>query len=197
MRAGIRCARIKAADLILRILAGSALAVDAALHSQLAPGYQSAAPGGFGEGNLFLAEAAAAGSGLCVLICGSRRAWILFLLTACCGLAVVLLYPYVDVPAFGLFPAMCEPVWFFEKIFTALAKVARSSLTQILRAQSDLLRGVDACLARLSENAEFQARRLAPDSHGPDPGLRHPGASVKIGACPPTTARQRRTRLPK
>ncbi|MHC6231815.1 hypothetical protein ACX5I6_19975 [Arthrobacter sp. MMS24-T111] len=77
-------------------MAGSALAVDAVVHSQLAPGYQSAAPGGFGEGNLFLAEtAAAAGWGLCVLICGSRRAWIL-----------LLLYRYVDVPAFGSFPAM-------------------------------------------------------------------------------------------
>jgi hypothetical protein len=115
--------RGKTAGLVLRILAAAALAVDAAVHAQLAPGYQSAAPEGFGEGNLFLAEAAAAAmAGLYVLIRGSRPAWILALLTAGGGLAVLLLYRYIDVPAFGPFPAMYEPVWFFEKTLTALAQ---------------------------------------------------------------------------
>lgn len=82
--------RGKTAGLVLRILAAAALAVDAAVHAQLAPGYQSAAPEGFGEGNLFLAEAAAAAAaGLYVLIRGSRPAWILTLLTAGGGLAVL------------------------------------------------------------------------------------------------------------
>lgn len=113
------------AGLILRVLAPAALAVDAIVHARLAPGYQSAAPEGFGEGNLFLAEAvAAAAAGLYVLIRGSRPAWLLALLTAGGGLAVLLLYRYLDVPAFGPFPAMYEPVWFFEKTLTAFAQGA-------------------------------------------------------------------------
>lgn len=108
---------------VLRVLAAAALAVDAIVHARLAPGYQSAAPEGFGEGNLFLAEAAAAvAAGLYVLIRGSRPAWLLALLTAGGGLAILLLYRYIDLPAFGPFPAMYEPVWFAEKTLTALAQ---------------------------------------------------------------------------
>ncbi|MHC6231830.1 hypothetical protein ACX5I6_20050 [Arthrobacter sp. MMS24-T111] len=132
VKAGNRSARITAARLILRVLAAAALAVDAAVHAQLAPGYQSAAPEGFGEGNLFLAEAVvAAVAGLYVLIRGSRPAWILALLTAGGGLAVLLLYRYIDVPAFGPFPAMYEPVWFFEKTLTAFAQVLATLLAAI------------------------------------------------------------------
>ncbi|MGA7203841.1 MAG: hypothetical protein WBX27_04325 [Specibacter sp.] len=110
---------------VLRVLAVAGLAVDAVVHFRLAPGYQSAAPGGLGEGNLFIAEAAvAAVVGLYVLIRGSRPAWILALLTAGGGLAVLLIYRYVNVPAFGPFPAMYEPVWFFEKTLTAIAQAA-------------------------------------------------------------------------
>jgi len=117
------------APAVLRVLAAAALAVDAVVHARLAPGYQSAAPEGLGEGNLFLAEAAAATvAGLYVLIRGSRPAWILALLTAGGGLAVLLLYRYVDVPAFGPFPAMYEPVWFFDKTLTALAQTAAALL---------------------------------------------------------------------
>ncbi len=114
-----------AAALVFRVLAAAGLAVDAVVHARLAPGYQAAAPGGFGEGNLFLAEAvAAAAVGLYVLIRGSRPAWVLALLTAGGGLAVLLLYRYIQIPAFGPFPAMYEPVWFFDKTLTALAQAA-------------------------------------------------------------------------
>ncbi len=108
---------------VLRVLAAAALAVDAVVHALLASGYQSASPAGFGEGNLILSEAAVATVvGLYVLIRGSRPAWMLALLTAGGGLAVMLLYRYFDVPAFGPFPAMYEPVWFFEKSLTALSQ---------------------------------------------------------------------------
>ncbi len=114
-----------AAGVALRVLTAAALGVDAVVHARLAAGYQSAAPEGIGEGNLFLGEAAAAVvAGLYVLIRGSRPAWVLALLTAGGGLAVLLLYRYVDVPAFGPFPAMYEPVWFFDKTLTALAQAA-------------------------------------------------------------------------
>ncbi|MET3812129.1 hypothetical protein [Arthrobacter sp. UYEF3] len=114
-----------AANVILRILAAATLTVDAVVHARLAPGYQSAASEGLGEGNLFLAEAAAAALvGLYVLIRGSRAAWVLALFTAGGGLAVLLLYRYIDIPAIGPFPAMYEPVWFFDKTLTALAQAA-------------------------------------------------------------------------
>jgi hypothetical protein len=132
-----RPGRGNAAELVLRVLAAAALAVDAVVHARLAPGYQSAAPEGLGEGNLFLAEAAAAAAaGLYVLIRGSRPAWILALLTAGGGLAVLLLYRYIDVPAVGPFPAMYEPIWFFDKTLTALAQ----ALAVILSAAALFLR---------------------------------------------------------
>lgn len=111
--------------IILRVLTAAALGVDAVVHVRLAPGYQSAAPDGIGEGNLFLVEAAAAAAtGLYVLIRGSRPAWALTLVAAGGGLVVLLLYRYIDIPAFGPVPAMYEPVWFFEKTLTALAETA-------------------------------------------------------------------------
>jgi hypothetical protein len=111
--------------MVLRVLAAAGLGVDAVVHAQLAPGYQSGAPGGLGEGNLFVAEAAvAAVVGLYVLIRGSRPAWVLALLTAGGGLAVLLVYRYIDLPAFGPFPAMYEPVWFLKKTLTAVAQAA-------------------------------------------------------------------------
>ncbi|UUL75543.1 hypothetical protein NG819_15255 [Pseudarthrobacter sp. Fe7] len=121
--------RSSAACLVLRVLAAAALAVDAAIHFRFAPGYQSAAPEGFGEGNLFLAEAlTAAVAGLYVLIRGSRPAWVLALLTAGGGLAVLVLYRYIDIPAFGPFPAMYEPVWFIDKTLTATAQAIATLL---------------------------------------------------------------------
>ncbi|UUL75621.1 hypothetical protein NG819_15730 [Pseudarthrobacter sp. Fe7] len=123
--------RSSAACLVLRVLAAAALAVDAAIHFRLAPGYQSAAPEGFGEGNLFLAEAVtAAVAGLYVLIRGSRPAWLPTLLTAGGGFAVLVLvlYRYIDIPAFGPFPAMYEPVWFSDKTLTATAQAIATFL---------------------------------------------------------------------
>lgn len=128
---------------ILRVLTAVALGVDAVVHARLAPGYQSAAPDGIGEGILFLAEAAAAAAvGLYVLIRGSRPSWGLALVTAGGGLVVLLLYRYIDIPAFGPFPAMYETVWFFEKNLTALAEtvallVATTALTLSRRARGD------------------------------------------------------------
>ncbi|GAC1387653.1 MAG: hypothetical protein NVSMB43_26910 [Pseudarthrobacter sp.] len=117
--------RVVAADRVLRILTTAALGVDAVIHVQLAPGYQAAAPDGIGQGNLFITEAVAAViAGLYVLLRGSRPAWLMALAVAAGGLAAVLLYRYVDVPAFGPFPAMYEPVWYFDKTLTAVAQAA-------------------------------------------------------------------------
>jgi hypothetical protein len=112
-------------SMALRILTALMLFIDAGVHIHLAPGYQAATPGGIGQGNLFLLEGAAAVlSGLYVLIRGSRAAYAVALVVAFSGFVAVVLYRYVDIPAFGPFPAMYDPVWFFEKSLSAVAEGA-------------------------------------------------------------------------
>ncbi len=107
----------------LRVPVASMLVVDAVVHISLAPGYQAAAPGGMGQGNLFYLESAAAlAAALYVLFIGSRRAFLAALIVTGGGLAAVVLYRYVDIPALGPIPAMYEPVWFPEKTFSAAAQ---------------------------------------------------------------------------
>ncbi|WP_284974895.1 hypothetical protein [Arthrobacter sp. efr-133-TYG-104] len=109
---------------LLRLIIVVTLVIDAVVHIRLAPGYQSAAPDGIGEGNLFFFEAAAAAAAaLYVLVRPGKVAYLAALVVAGGGLGVLLLYRYIDVPAFGPFPAMYEPVWFTEKTLTALAQV--------------------------------------------------------------------------
>lgn len=110
-------------NMALRVLTAAALLIDAAVHIQLAPGYQAASPGGIGQGNLFLLESAAAVlAALWVLFRGSRASLAFALVVALSAFAAVVLYRYVDIPAFGPFPAMYEPVWFFEKSLSAVAE---------------------------------------------------------------------------
>ena len=112
-------------NMALRVLTALALFIDAGVHFHLAPGYQSASPGGIGQGNLFLLESAAAVLvGLYVLIRGSRASFALAFLVALSAFAAVMLYRYVDIPAFGPFPSMYDPVWFFEKTLSAVAEGA-------------------------------------------------------------------------
>ena len=68
--------RAGAALALLRAATAAGLAADAAVHAQLAPDYQAAAPGGIGEGNLFLLEAGTAAlAALYVLVRGSGPAY--------------------------------------------------------------------------------------------------------------------------
>ncbi|GAB3560960.1 hypothetical protein GCM10027405_11800 [Arthrobacter alkaliphilus] len=110
-------------DILLRLLVVAALVIDAVVHFDLAPGYQLAAPDGIGQGNLFRLQAAAAVLvALYVLVRGSRPAYAAALLVAGSAFVAVLIYRYVDIPAFGPIPAMYEPVWFFEKTLSAVAE---------------------------------------------------------------------------
>jgi hypothetical protein len=119
-------------NMVLRVLTSLALLVDAGVHIHLAPGYQAATPAGIGQGSLFLLESAAAVlAALYVLIRGSRASYALALAVALSAFAAVVLYRYVDVPAFGPFPAMYDPVWFFEKSLSAAAEGAASLLAGI------------------------------------------------------------------
>ncbi|MET3176647.1 UNVERIFIED_ORG: hypothetical protein ABIB52_004522 [Arthrobacter sp. UYCu721] len=101
-------------SMALRVLTALALFIDAGVHIYLAPGYQAASPGGIGQGNLFLLESAVAVlAALWVLVRGSRASFALALVVALSAFVAVVLYRYVDIPAFGPLPAMYEPVWFF------------------------------------------------------------------------------------
>ena len=116
-------------SMALRVLTALMLFIDAGVHIHLAPGYPAATPGGIGQGTLFLLEGAAAVlSGLYVLIRGSRAAYALALAVAFSGFVAVVLYRYVDIPAIGPFPAMYDPVWFFEKSLSAVAEGAGTIL---------------------------------------------------------------------
>ncbi|MGX7678968.1 hypothetical protein ACSMXN_08715 [Jatrophihabitans sp. DSM 45814] len=107
----------------LRLTTAAGLAVDAVVHAQLASSYQLAAPGGIGQGNLFRVEAVVAGlAAVYVLVRGTRSAYLVALAVALGGLAAILLYRYVDVPAFGPIPSMYEPLWFAKKEISAVAQ---------------------------------------------------------------------------
>lgn len=99
------------------------LLVSAVIHVQLAPGYQQAAPGGLGQGTLFLMQAGAAGlAAAFILLRGSRTAFAATAVVALSSLAAVVLYRYVQVPAVGPLPSMYEPVWYASKVITAIAE---------------------------------------------------------------------------
>jgi hypothetical protein len=111
------------ARVVLRGVTALALLVDAVVHIHLAPGYQLSAPGGIGAGNLFRIEAAVAVAvALLVVLRPTRTSYAAAFLVGLSALGAVLLYRYVNVPAFGPLPAMYEPVWFFEKSMSAVAE---------------------------------------------------------------------------
>lgn len=119
-------------NMAMRALTALALFIDAGVHIFLAPGYQASSPGGIGQGNLFLLESAVAVlAALWVLVRGSRASFALALVVALSAFVAVVLYRYVDIPAFGPFPAMYEPVWFFEKSLSAVAEGAGALLAGV------------------------------------------------------------------
>jgi hypothetical protein len=114
---------------VLRVAVAAALVVSAVIHVQLAPGYQQAAPGGIGQGTLFLIQAGAAGlAAVLVLLTGSRTAFAAAAVVGLSSLAAVILYRYVQVPALGPLPSMYEPVWYTAKTMTAIAEATAGAL---------------------------------------------------------------------
>lgn len=114
---------------VLRAGAAAGLVVSAVIHVQLAPGYQQAAPGGVGQGTLFVVQACAAAlAAVFVLLKGSRITFAAAAVVALSSLAAVILYRYVQVPAIGPLPSMYEPVWYTTKTITAVAEAAAGAL---------------------------------------------------------------------
>jgi hypothetical protein len=112
-----------------RLLAGvvaSGLGVDAYVHWQLAPGFdgiQGTASPHISQGGLFRLETALALIAmLLVLLTRHRLGALVAFLIAAGGLGAVLLYAYVDVGDFGPLPNMYDPIWYPEKIISAIAE---------------------------------------------------------------------------
>lgn len=114
---------------VLRAGVAAGLLVSAVIHVQLAPGYQQAAPGGIGQGTLFLVQGGTAAlAAAFVLLRGSRTAFAAAAAVALSSLAAVILYRYVQAPAIGPLPSMYEPVWYTAKVVTAVAEAAAGGL---------------------------------------------------------------------
>ncbi len=106
------------------------LIIDAVIHFRLAPGFQQGAPEGIGGGALFRIQAAAAVlAGVWVLVRGSRPAYLAAAATALSAVAAVMLYRYVQVPAFGPIPGMSEPAWHAAETLSAVAEGAAGVLS--------------------------------------------------------------------
>jgi hypothetical protein len=110
----------------LRLVIAGGLAVDAYVHWNLAPDFDSivgAGPHQVSQGQLFRVEAVLAVIALLlVLFVDHLLAAVLAFVTAAGGLGAVLLYRYVDVGALGPLPDMYDPTWYPEKTISVIAE---------------------------------------------------------------------------
>jgi hypothetical protein len=111
---------------VLTLVTAAGLGVDAYVHWQLAPGFDTltgAASPHISQGQLFRLEAALSLIAmLLVLLTRNRLGAAAALLIAAGGLGAVLLYGYIDVGAFGPLPDMYDPIWYPEKTISAVAE---------------------------------------------------------------------------
>src|SRR5215813_7114479 len=121
-----------AVRVVLRLVVAAGLAIDAYVHFDLAHGYDGN-KASISQGQLFRIEAVAAAIGaLLVLVLWHRLAEVLAFLIAAGGAAAVLIYRYVDIGAFGPFPAMYEPIWYTEKTLSMVAEVVAAVAAAVL-----------------------------------------------------------------
>lgn len=132
MHADVPGPAVKTLHVVTRVLAAAGLGVDAYIHAHLADQYDAVAAG-ISQGTLFRIEAAMAALAA-LLVLGWRRipsdafAW----LVAGGGLALLLIYRYINVGALGPVPNMYEPVWFTDKNITVLAQAVTIVSTSYL-----------------------------------------------------------------
>ena len=115
-----------------RVLAAAGLAVDAYLHAHLADRFDTITSG-ISQGTLFRLEAALAALAALLVLLWRRLPGDLFAASvAVGGLALLLVYRYVDVGELGPIPDMYEPVWYGEKEVTAVAQAVAALATLFL-----------------------------------------------------------------
>nr|WSZ99865.1 hypothetical protein OH820_33190 [Streptomyces sp. NBC_00857] len=115
-----------------RVLAAAGLAVDAYLHAQLADQYDTVSAS-ISQGTLFRIEAGLASLAALVVLVWRRVPGDLFAwAVAAGGLALLLVYRYVDVGELGPIPNMYEPLWYGDKRLTAVAEAVAVVTTVFL-----------------------------------------------------------------
>jgi hypothetical protein len=111
-----------ALPLVLAVLAAAGLAYDAYVHLHLAGNYSHNGDS-ITQGGLFTLEAVIAlVLALAVLLSDNKLVWLGVGITGLGGVAVVVLYRYVDVGAIGPVPNMYEPLWYGEKTASAFVE---------------------------------------------------------------------------
>ncbi|MGP3990493.1 hypothetical protein [Streptomyces sp. 3N207] len=115
-----------------RALSAGGLGVDAYVHANLADQYD-AVSAGISQGDLFRIEAGlAALAALLVLVWWRRLSDAFAWLVAGGGLALLLLYAYVDVGELGPIPNMYDPAWFDDKRLTVVAQAVTLVMSTFL-----------------------------------------------------------------
>ncbi|MFB6771747.1 hypothetical protein [Streptomyces sp. NPDC056337] len=115
-----------------RVLAAAGLAVDAYLHAHLADRYD-AITSTISQGTLFRLEAALAALAALLVLVWRRPLGDLFAAAvAVGGLALLLVYRYLDVGELGPIPDMYEPVWYGEKEATVVVQAVAALATLYL-----------------------------------------------------------------
>ncbi|MFI6286034.1 hypothetical protein ACIBCM_14955 [Streptomyces sp. NPDC051018] len=119
---------------VARLIAAAGLAVDAFIHARLADHYDNVSAT-VSQGDLFRVEAALASLAALLVLVWRRPpsdafAW----LVAAGGLALLLVYRYVDVGQMGPVPNMYEPVWTIDKWIAAVAQAVTVIATTYLLA---------------------------------------------------------------
>jgi hypothetical protein len=116
----------KTRRLWLRLVIAGGLAVDAFVHWNLAPDFDSfvgTGPAHVSQGQLFRVETVLAVIALLlVLFVDHLLTAALAFVVGAGGLAAVLLYRYVDVGALGALPNMYDPTWYPEKTISVIAE---------------------------------------------------------------------------
>ncbi|MFD0025884.1 hypothetical protein [Streptomyces sp. NPDC058382] len=117
---------------VARVLAAAGLAVTAYLHAHLAGRYDGVMAD-ISQGTLFRIEAGmAALAALLVLVWRRWPADLFAWAVATGGVALLLIYRYADIGAWGPFPGMYEPSWYLDKRITVVAQAVAMVATVYL-----------------------------------------------------------------
>jgi len=110
-------------NLVLRVLAAAGLAVDAYVHFDLAAGFDALGSTTITLGALFRVQAVIAMlAALLILLIGRPWVYLAAFLVAASALGAVLQSTYVDIGALGPLPSIYEPVWYWDKTFSAIGE---------------------------------------------------------------------------
>lgn len=124
--------RSSTGEFVLRLIVVVALAIDAVVHYRLAPGLQQAMPEGIGGGAVFAIQATLAViAGVYLLLRGSRPAYLVAALVLASAAAAVIMSSYTPTPAVGPIPAFYDPMWYPDKIISAIAEAGGAVLALV------------------------------------------------------------------